>query len=69
MIRRLFIAAAVVLSLACQPLSLTAQDDTSPFAQAAKRPGGLHDLLAPADRAKRAPLPPRVEREKALAQV
>jgi hypothetical protein len=69
MIRRLFFVAAIVFSLASQTTSLTAQDDTSPFAQAAKRPGGLHHLLAPADGAKRAPLPSRAEREKALAQV
>ena len=69
MIRRLFLAAVAVFLLVSQPMSLTAQDDTSPFAQTAKRPGGLHDLLAPADRTKRVPLPPRAEREKALSQV
>ena len=69
MIQRFFMVAAVVFTLLCHPPSLSAQDDTGPFAQASKRQGGLHDLLTPADKAKRAPLPPRAEREKAMAQV
>ena len=74
MIQRFFMVAAVVFTLLCHPPSLSAQDDTgpfaqAPFAQASKRQGGLHDLLTPADKAKRAPLPPRAEREKAMAQV
>ena len=74
MVQRFFMVAAVVFTLVCRPPSLSAQDDTgpfaqAPFAQASKRQGGLHDLLTPADKAKRAPLPPRAEREKAMAQV
>ncbi|MCH8045262.1 MAG: NPCBM/NEW2 domain-containing protein [Planctomycetes bacterium] len=65
MAQRLFLTAAVVFTLVSQPPSLRAQDDTSPSSPETKKRGGLYDLLAPADREKKAPIPPRAEREKA----
>lgn len=65
MAQRLFLTAAVVFTLVSQPPSLRAQDDTSPSSPETKKQGGLYELLAPADREKKAPIPPLAEREKA----
>ncbi|MCH8045260.1 MAG: NPCBM/NEW2 domain-containing protein [Planctomycetes bacterium] len=65
MTQRLFLTAAVVFTLISQPPSLRAQDDTSPISPETKKQGGLYELLAPADREKKVPIPPRAEREKA----
>ena len=59
------VTAAVVFTLVSQPPSLRAQDDISPSSPETKKQGGLYDLLAPADREKKAPIPALAEREKA----
>ena len=66
MTQRLLFAAATLALLACSPSLLVAEDAASPFAQEAKRPRDLHDLIAPEAREKKAMIPSRAKQKESL---